>query len=984
MSEHESKKSQASETKAGTTESGYTGDDSVTASVTTMSSSTTDSSLDSGPVEGRSVGGRWNSLVCPKVVALANDLNSRKTFHVVEFTNPDSSDEVRAERAELTRDINKKDLGVMRPGDLETCVEEMTQQLASHAEANAFELKGFNDTNIYRWRVDCVDPEIPETDKDGRRQCVTGSFASIRDRYAKLDKISSYFGKDQWSFDTASLWTIRMPLNADRVEDPSMSTITIPRGEVGNTSTIIFTYTGAMNIKEMPKQEFERMSNILVIRPIMSTAGYEGVQCPGGVKYFKKDAVTKKFGAHTNQTTEIDLEVVYGISAKITTCFKNGEVTPMLRIQQASRLQHADGLEVAVQKAMSYCKENGIQFDTFAEERFNNRKAYTTYGKRRGIWIQSLNHTLNEHSVMGPESMITFKEYYAQKYNQNLGPQSCMALQRGTDSKFPPSLLQLSAQSDDSPLNYGDALAALSEPATRRFEKLPEIIISLNAAIAKIESLKGQIQFANEPERVSLFKLTDPQMTVLDKARTGETTFNPRTLPGSWGKSTGGPFDYRGDVQLKTVVIVHDPFHENEAQALYSNMDAYFGMRKLDKPDIVLQTTRTESGREMDYNRFSSFDRLGNDPRQALVIILPDGVAGSLMKTMATTSIHYNPKTRGIQGRGPQLQCILAKNCSNKNAVLGMCANILLKLDNVFFDLKLPQSMPNTESPFAAGTWVFGVSVAHNGDRKPSIACAVLVAEPLRGTTRSTRARFHLNRPRTQLIPGRVCQEMFWQLLEEGTEMSANCSQDGMIGDNLPKTIVFLRDGLADDQIKECIEEEIAGFQTAVSKWTTRAKVAWRPRIIYLVNPKQGIEDFCAIDANGIRVPCREPVVMASQNATSSQFLSFQLLLNPKERTGKPKRFIVLRDDGGLCRTTSGFLALCNFLLACTWSWAYGLPMSTGNTAIPAAIKFASKYSELAGQFITNRDRTLTRFLKAPSVNRPKITITTPLPNLTG
>jgi len=65
------------------------------------------------------------------------------------------------------------------------------------------------------------------------------------------------------------------------------------------------------------------------------------------------------------------------------------------------------------------------------------------------------------------------------------------------------------------------------------------------------------------------------------------------------------------------------------------------------------------------------------------------------------------------------LQFILSENCYNKNAALASIDNALAKVDNVIYQLVEPHS--GAYGPLS-NAWIVGVDVAHNGQRKPSIA----------------------------------------------------------------------------------------------------------------------------------------------------------------------------------------------------------------------------------------------------------------------
>merc|ERR1719447_2578334 len=71
------------------------------------------------------------------------------------------------------------------------------------------------------------------------------------------------------------------------------------------------------------------------------------------------------------------------------------------------------------------------------------------------------------------------------------------------------------------------------------------------------------------------------------------------------------------------------------------------------------------------------------------------------------------------------------------------------------------------------------------------------------------------------------------------------------ITDFLPSCILVIRDGLADDQIYESINEELLGIDTAIKKFCESKKIDWKPKIIALISPKAGQDDVCRAQSTG-------------------------------------------------------------------------------------------------------------------------------------
>ena len=351
------------------------------------------------------------------------------------------------------------------------------------------------------------------------------------------------------------------------------------------------------------------------------------------------------------------------------------------------------------------------------------------------------------------------------------------------------------------------------------------------------------------------------------------------------------------------------------------------------------------------------------------------------MKTYFTKAIHYtnHPKP-------PQLQFILAENCFNKNAALAAISNALAKVGNVVYQLVEPYR--NAYGPLT-NSWIIGLDVTHSGKRKPSIACMALVSAPFSGTSRFWRPSCVANKPGQEVLSGRMADGLMRSLLEDiyQQDLVPQAKEQNKTTVNLlPACIVVIRDGLADDQIHEAINEEILGIDSAIAKFTKSKKISWKPKIVVLVSPKASQDDICRAKPVGTNqyelsspgMPTK-PVVVIPHGMRHRSLFDFFILGNPKDSKAKPRRYVLVRDDIGVTKRMMNFNCLCNFILALMWGYCMSVPFSTGCSSQPSCVKVAKHYAELLSQIILSSDTNFARF-SVNRKNRPQMAIKKPLP----
>jgi len=366
---------------------------------------------------------------------------------------------------------------------------------------------------------------------------------------------------------------------------------------------------------------------------------------------------------------------------------------------------------------------------------------------------------------------------------------------------------------------------------------------------------------------------------------------------------------------------------------------------------------------------------------QLLLIILPAKIA-SQVKTYFTKAVQYSKHPRP-----PQLQFILAENCYNKNAALAAISNALTKIGNVLYQLVEPY--PNAYGPLS-NAWAVGLDVTHSGKRKPSIACMALITSPLSGTSKFWRPSCVANKPGQEVLSGRMADGLMRSLLEDlylQDLVPRTKKENKSFESLLPASIVVIRDGLADDQIYESINEELLGIDSAIAKFSKSKKINWKPKIVALISPKACLDDICRvsqIDENKYEpshpgMPTR-PVVVIPKSMMHRSWFDFFILGNPKDSKAKPRRYVLVRDDLGVTKRMTNFNCLCNFILALMWGYCMSIPFSTGCSSQPSCVKVAKHYAELLSQIILSSDTTFKRF-SVNRKNRPHIAIKEPLPS---
>ena len=772
------------------------------------------------------------------------------------------------------------------------------------------------------------------------------------------------------------------------------SQFTITRDKFGTNYDITFVYQGVTSMANAPLQEAERLLHLSFLRPVLTSAGFvkDG---PQERKWFPKQGHPLYKATTVNYfKQELALDVIAGY--KINVHLKkidtgNGEerVFPVLRISSQSRLDLHDDCLAMLRRGFEKCNRNVQMFRNKAEEqdRFIGRSAYTLYGSRRNIKINEIDWNSNEKTQVTGKDM-SVSEYLKVTYGDDIGEvhKSPCTFKRiaGSDEYFLPQFLKMTAKSSDAPLNYGKALELTSKSPNERFVDIKNVCTNIKEAIESDEKFRGRVAIAARPVMVDMIQLTNPIFTVQNKSGNDMRRFPPTDLPGAWGRNAGGPIrdETVADgppVPLTQWKIVHFQGQQSNAEALLKHVEAYRGMRKIAGRGLLGNPWRVEVKWQGEMKVERQYQATVSKGDQLLLVILPSKIA-SQVKTYFTKAIQYTNHPNP-----PQLQFILAENCFNKNAALAAIANSLAKLGNVIYHLAEPYR--NAYGPLSK-SWVIGLDVTHSGKRKPSIACMAMITSPLRGTSKYWRPSCVANKPGQEVLCGRMADGLMRCLLEDvylQDLIPMAKVRNKTVANLLPPTIVVIRDGLADDQIYESINEELLGIDSAIAKFAKSKKINWKPKIVALVSPKASQDDICRAKLIGDNqyqlsspgMPTRPVVVIPSAMMHRSWF-DFFILGNPKDSKAKPRRYVLVRDDLGVTKMMMNFNCLCNYILALMWGYCMSVPFSTGCSSQPSCVKVAKHYAELLAQIMLSSDTNFGRF-SVNRKNRPQIAIKEPL-----
>jgi len=935
-------------------------------------------------------------------VNLSERMNSQNAFYLVKSRSIYTDVDVENYREECLRSMvvenqtNQQTQSTIKaPTDLATKLDELIgKNMTEKGFMNIWPLSGkfFDDKSFHGWTITFV-PTIPMHDKLERKAQLFGGVLGGWDaRRNKATFLEDVFG--HIAFDNQTIWTTENKAPAEMIDETNR--FTIKKSQFDTKYDIIFAYQGMTSLANTPLQEAERLIHLSFLRPALDAAGFvkDG---PQERKWFPVNGhPLYNVSTVSESSDELALDVVAGY--RITVHLRKKEVDgeehifPVLKISTQSRLDLHDNCLTMLKRGFEKCNRVEKDFRSKADERdrFIGRSAYVLYGGRRNITINEIDWSSNEKTMITDQN-ISVGEYLQKTYPDDVKEvyESPCTFKKlvGSDEYFLPQFVKMTAKSSDSPLNYGKALELMSKAPFHRMKEIQNVCNNINTSLKSNEKLSGSVLIANRQATVDMIHLSNPLFMVQNKRGRNIEKFSPTDLPGAWGRNAGGPI--RDEkiasgpaVALTQWKIVYFQNQRDHAQQLLQHVEAYRGMRKLDQLGLLQSPTLIQVHFQGEMKEEKHYQKTVSSGDQVLLIILPPKIA-SLVKTYFTKAVHYTNHPNP-----PQLQFILSENCYNKNAALAAIANSLAKVGNIMYQLAEPYTKAYG---LLNDAWVVGLDVAHNGQQKPSIACMALITKPLSGTTKYWRPSCVANKPRQEVLSGRMSDGLMRSLLEDvyfqDLEPRAK-EMNKTIKDFLPNCILIIRDGLADDQIYESINEELLGIDTAIKQFGKSRKIDWTPKIISLISPKAGQDDICKAQQTGSDqfdlanpgMPSK-PVVVLPRDMMHRSWFEFFIMGNPKDYKAKPRRYVLVRDDMGVTNVMTNFNCLCNYILALMWGYCMSIPFSTGCSSQPSPVKVAKHYAELISQIILSSDDTFQRF-SVNRKNRPQIVIKDPLPSV--
>jgi len=886
---------------------------------------------------------------------------------------------------------------IKHPADLAPkLVELVGKKMTEKGLMNCWPLSGsfFDEKSFHGWTI-TFNPEIPMHDKLERKLqlfggVVTGGWDAKRKKTKFLEEVFGHI-----AFDNQTIWTTENKVPSDLMDEAQQ--FTISRSQFNTDYDITFVNQGMTSLADTPLQEAERLIHLSFLRPALELAGFvkDG---PQERKWFPaNNHPLHNVTTVSESKEELALDVVAGYRITVHLRKKimgDGQecVFPVLKVSTQSRLDLHDNCLTMLKRGYEKCNRIEKDFRSKADERdrFIGRSAYVLYGNRRNITINEIDWNSNEQTVITGKN-ISVGDYLQTTYSDDVKEvyESPCTFKRlvGSDEYFLPQFVRMTAKSSDSPMNYGKALELMSKSPVHRMKEIQNVCNNINNAIRTSEKLSGRVIIADRQATVDMIHLSNPLFMVQSKRGSNMEQFAPTEMPGAWGRNAGGPIrDPKiasgPAIALTQWKIVYFQNMRNHAEALVKHVEAYRGMRKLNQSGLLGNPTLVQVYFQGDMKEEKHYQETVSKGDQLLLIILPPKIA-SMVKTYFTKAVHYTKHPQP-----PQLQFILSENCFNKNAALAGIANSLAKIGNVMYQLVEPYN--HAYGPLS-DAWVVGLDVAHNGQQKPSIACMALISKPLSGTTKFWRPSCVANKPRQEVVSGRMADGLMRSLLEDAysEDLEPRAKElNTTIVNLLPSCMIVIRDGLADDQIYECINEELLGIDTAIKKFSESKKIDWKPKIVALISPKAGQDDICKAHSTGPEayelsnpgMPSK-PVVVIQQGMMHRTWFEFFMLGNPKDYKAKPRRYVLVRDDVGVTEAMRNFNCLCNYLLALMWGYCMSIPFSTGSSSQPSCVKVAKHYAELVSQIILSSDHNFGSF-SVNRKNRPQIVIKAPLPSV--
>eukprot|EP01084_Bolivina_argentea_P146206 256072_1 len=370
-------------------------------------------------------------------------------------------------------------------------------------------------------------------------------------------------------------------------------------------------------------------------------------------------------------------------------------------------------------------------------------------------------------------------------------------------------------------------------------------------------------------------------------------------------------------------------------------------------------------------------NKLIKNEYELLIFILPNISDGSKLKR----KVHRMCLELGIKS-----QCISdevfydTSHSKQRNVVWGMCSDIVYKLGATSYKI-LPNILEinnNNNKININNTLVMGLDICHptriKSTNRPSIAVMTsLYGNIMTPNIGQQKNSLFLNNNRQEICGYKSTIEMCKNIL----------SQQLLRNDifELPKIIIFCRDGVSDSQIPQMVSKELTALLLSIRKIKKMNEIKlkfdkkivkeWKPKIEWIVIQKRILDRF-SCDKNTklkIKLNTHSPTFIVPSDIVSGKYFEFYLEIGKRS----PKRIIFIKDDLNLRK--NGIIEIAQFLYATHWLYPPCIPFQMGPLNVPVTIKFSDHYASMWQDMLTYNDNDINDVKTNINLHNPQIVI---------
>lgn len=596
-------------------------------------------------------------------------------------------------------------------------------------------------------------------------------------------------------------------------------------------------------------------------------------------------------------------------------------------------------------------------FHREAEQMFHGKYIVLEYNKKN-LRIEKLDWAQTERSTFDTSDggKISYADYRKQVFNVASPKQEFCVIRDRLGHGYLPQHARMTFRTDMVPDQFRQKLHKMTNPwISKRLQRINQLVGRINES-------------ADDQNSTEMFRI-NPKGIVVNAAEfypvhlrfQGKGKVEKATnldIKKVWRNSGG----FLGDViPIKQWAILHGPRDQRAAQDLANNWRGYLSKRGLDRTGKFSQPELRCIENPKDFASYKKYLKRGD---QFVVGILPQDMFGSQMKIHLTRACQFS----AVSQAGVLFQGVTTGVCYNRSACFGVFENMNVKIGNVLYEAN--PNLPNGDKLIDwNNTWVAGIDVAHNGRKKPSVACLSISRRPFEGSLKSWTHSCHLSNPLTEVIGFEQMVQLVYSSLMEALEKQKKDKG------SLPKVLWFFRDGVSEGQLRELYTKEVNGVERAIAEVRKTIKQKdWKPKIMFVVSQKSVLDRFGVAPSqpNGRVENPRNPCLVYD-GILSKGVWDAIMLLNSNEKN-RPQRYVFLKDGLGLAKN-GGAMDAYQFIFSLTWTYAFSVPFPMGNCSQPAPIKYAKHYAELYAQLLLSKDRTVKDVQTYPNINRPHLVI---------